>query len=261
MGSDMSVFANEVIVITGAGSGLGREMARQLCAAGAAVGAIDRNGESLHALEKEFDGKRVGAALADVTDADAMLAAVRQLEAKLGPADRLIANAGVGCATPADDFSVRDFANIVNVNLLGVANSVAAVLPGMRERRRGHLVAISSLASFRGLPLMSAYCASKAGVSALFDSLAVELRPLNIAVTTICPGWVRTPLTDQIKLRMENILEPDVAVGRILKAVALRRRFVAFPWRLALTLRVMRYLPTKVADVLIANKFKEFATE
>src|SRR5262245_2242766 len=169
----MSVFANEVIVITGAGSGLGREMAKQLAAAGASVGAIDRNGDALRSLEKELDGKPVAVAVADVTDADVLTAAVRELEAKLGPAERLIANAGIGCATPVHDFAIRDFAAIVNVNLLGVANTVAAMLPGMIERRRGHLVAISSLASFRGLPLMSAYCASKAGVSSFFDSLAI----------------------------------------------------------------------------------------
>src|SRR5262245_40289073 len=189
----MSVFANEVIVLTGAASGLGREMAKQLAAAGAAIAAIDRNGDALHTLEKELDGKRIATAVADVTDADAMLAAVRNLEAKLGPADRLIANAGIGYATAARELSPRDFAAIVGVNLIGAANSVAAVLPGMIERRRGHLVAISSLASFRGMPLMSAYCASKAGVSSLFDSLTVELRPFNIQVSTICPGWVRTP--------------------------------------------------------------------
>jgi len=257
----MSVFANEVIVITGAGSGLGREMARQLGAAGAAVAGIDRYAESLHALEKELDGRRVATAVADVTDSCAMLAAVSELEAKLGPADRLIANAGIGHATPARDFSAGDFAAIINVNLLGVANSVAAVLPGMIERRRGHLVAISSLASFRGLPLMSAYCASKAGVSSLFDSLAIELRPFNISVTTICPGWVRTPLTESIKIKMEGILEPADAIQRILKAVAVRKRHVAFPWRPATILRVLRWLPASLADAIIARKFKDALAE
>src|SRR5262249_35009195 len=157
------------IVITGAGSGVGRGMAKQLAAAGAVIAAIDQNADALQTLEKELDGQRIADAVADVTNAEALFAAVRDLEAKLGPADRLIANAGIGHATAAREFSARDFAAIVNVNLLGVANSVAAVLPGMIERRRGHLVAISSLASFRGLPVMSAYCASKAGVSSLFD--------------------------------------------------------------------------------------------
>jgi short-subunit dehydrogenase len=257
----MSVFANEVIVITGAGSGLGRTMAKQFAAAGAAVGAIDRNGDALHTLEKELDGQRFAAAVADVTDAAAMVATVRELEAKLGPANRLIANAGIGWATPAREFSAVDFAKIVGVNLLGVANSFAAVMPGMIERRRGHLVAISSLASFRGAPLMSAYCASKAGVSSLCDSLAIELRPFNIQISTICPGWVRTPLTAPIQFKMEGILEPDDAVRRILKAIASRKRHVAFPWRMAMILRILRWLPASTADAIMASKFKDALTQ
>ncbi len=253
----MPAFASEVIVLTGARSGLGREMARQLTTAGAAVAAIDRNAEALQTLEKEVGGPRLATAIADVTDAEGLRNAVEHLQAKLGAVDRLIANAGIGWATPARDFSARDFASIVNVNLLGVANSVAAVLPDMIERRRGHLVAVSSLASFRGLPVMSAYCASKAGVSSLFDSLAVELRPFNIAVTTICPGWVRTPLTDQLKFKMESILEADDAVRRILKAVAGRKRQVACPWRLATILRVLRWLPPSLADAMTARKFND----
>jgi short-subunit dehydrogenase len=253
----MSVFANEVIVLTGAASGLGREMARQLSAAGAAVGAIDRNRDALHLLEKELDGRGIATAVADVTDPDAMNVAVRELQEKLGPADRLIANAGIGFATPTRELSVNDFTMIIRVNLLGVINSVAAVLPGMMERRRGHLVAISSLASFRGMPLMSAYCASKAGVSSFFDSLALELRAFNIRVSTICPGWIRTPLTEQINFKMEGLLEPDDAVRRILRAVAARKRHVAFPWRTAMILRVLRWLPPSIGDAIIASKFKE----
>jgi short-subunit dehydrogenase len=253
----MPAFAKEVIVVTGAGGGLGREMVKQLAAAGAAIAAFDRNADALRSLEQEFAGPRFTAAVVDVTEPDSVAAAVRAVESNLGPIDRLIANAGIGFATAARDLSPRDFASIINVNLLGVANSVAAVLPGMIQRRRGHLVAISSLASYRGMPLMSAYCASKAGVSSLFDSLALELRPFKIAVSTICPGWVRTALTAQITFKMEGTLEPDDAVRRILKAVAARKRHVAFPRRMATMLRVLRWLPPALSDAIVARKFKD----
>ncbi len=252
----MSRFTNEMIVVTGAGSGLGRGMAKRLIAEGAAVAAIDRAAKPLESLAKEFDGKRFGYAVADVTDSAAVTAAVCELEGKLGPVDRLIANAGIGRPTSAREFSAADFAEIVNVNLVGVANSVAAVLPGMIQRRHGHLVVISSLASFRGLPLMAAYCAGKAGVSALFDSLAVELKPLGIACTTVCPGWVRTPLTEQIKFKMAQIMEVDEAVMRILNVIRRRRRFAAFPWRLAMLLRVLRFLPPDVSDRIVGAMIK-----
>jgi len=253
----MSGFANEVIVVTGAASGLGLALARALAAEGAAVAAIDRAATPLEELAREFNGKRFAYAIADVTDRAATVAAVKQLEAKLGPTDRLIANAGIGRPTPMPEFSAADFAEIVQVNLIGVANSVAAVLPGMIVRKRGHLVAMSSLASFRGLPLMSAYCASKAGVNALFDSMAVELKQVGISCTTVCPGWIRTPLTDQIKFKMNNLLEVDEAARRILHAVERRRRFYAFPPQFAMMLRLVRWLPTTMADRIMSRLLKK----
>lgn len=253
----MSSFANEVILITGAASGLGREMTRQLIAAGATVAGVDRNPEAIQQLEKELDGKRFAGAVADVTDRANLIDVVHELEQQLGPIDRLIANAGVGRATGAHQFSAADFADIIAVNLLGVANSVEAVLPGMIERKRGHLVALSSLASYRGLPLMSAYCASKTGVNALFDSLAIELRQFNIAVTTVCPGWIRTPMTEQIKFTIKRMMEPAEAVTRILAVVEQRRRFVAFPFRTALLLRVLRWLPSGIGDRVITQMLRE----
>lgn len=252
-----SPYADQVIVVTGAASGIGRVMTRRLLAEGAAVAAIDRNGAALDALAKEHDGQRLATAVADVTDAVGVAAAVRDLEARLGPADRLIANAGIGRATGTHNFSAADFAEIININLIGVANSVAAVLPGMIERRRGHLVALSSLASYHGIPMMSAYCASKSGVSALFDSLAVELKQFDIAVSTICPGWIRTPLVEQIKFKIRGLMEVEYAVDRILDAVRRKRRYVAFPLKTTMLVRLLRWLPAPWADRLVTWKMRQ----
>ena len=114
--------------------------------------------------------------MVDVTDLAATRAAVKDLEGRLGPTDLLIASAGIGRKTAADTFSAEEVNAHIQVNLIGVVNAVDAVLAGMRERRRGHLVVLSSLASYRGMPFMAGYCASKAGVNALFDSLRLELR-------------------------------------------------------------------------------------
>ncbi len=183
----MSPFANEVILITGVGSGLGREMARKLTALGAAVAGVDRQPDMLNAIAKELDGRRFAGAVADVTDRDGLIAAARDLEQRLGPYDRLIANAGIGRPTAADPFRSADFEDIIRVNLVGVANSVEAVLPAMIERKKGHLVAISSMASFRGLPLMSAYCARNQA------STPCSIRwPSSFARTTFrCQQFVR----------------------------------------------------------------------
>jgi NAD(P)-dependent dehydrogenase (short-subunit alcohol dehydrogenase family) len=243
----------KVALITGAGSGLGRELARLLANAGWWIAGIDRVEDGLKALEKELDGNgmRFAWAVADVTDAAAMQHAVSTLESQLGPTDLLIASAGVGEETSALTFAPAAFAATINVNLIGVANSIGAVLPGMLQRRRGHLAALSSLASFRGLPAMAAYCASKSGVNALMEALRVELAPSGIMTTTICPGWVRTPMTANLKLRVPHMLEVTDAARRIVKALHQRRKFVAFPAGDAWKLRLLRLLPAGASDWLV----------
>lgn len=247
----MRTFQNDVIIITGAASGLGLRMALQLMQRGAAVGAVDLSNVALETLQREGAGGRLATAVADVTERTALFAAIRSIEDRLGPCDRLIANAGIGIGTPAVPFSSADFERVVQVNLLGVANSVEAVLPGMIARKRGHLVAISSLASFRGIPAMSGYCAAKAGVNALFDSLRVELKPHGIRATTICPGWIRTPMSAKFEGSIRNMLDPDAAVERLLKFIQEQRTFVAFPLRMSWLLYVMRWLPPAIGDRLL----------
>jgi NAD(P)-dependent dehydrogenase (short-subunit alcohol dehydrogenase family) len=245
----MASFANRVVLITGAGSGIGRQMARTLAREGARVAALDVSAPALDALAADLKGLPVACAVADVTDAAAVRAAVTQLEGQLGPTDLLVASAGLGCETVADDYQAEAVAEVIRVNLIGVSNSIAAVLPGMRQRRQGHLAALSSLASYRGLPRMAAYCASKAGVNALLDSLRVELKPLGIAVTTLCPGWVRTPMTAAVQLPPSlKMLEVDDAVGRMLAALRARRAFCAFPPGNVWQVRLLRYLPRPLAD-------------
>jgi NAD(P)-dependent dehydrogenase (short-subunit alcohol dehydrogenase family) len=242
-------FADRVVLITGAASGIGRQLALVLAAEGARIGALDWQVDSLEALTGELKGRGAATAVADVTDATATARAVADLESRLGPADVLIASAGVGLETSALDFRPEDFATTVSVNLTGVANSFAAVLPGMRQRRQGHLVALSSLASYRGLPRMAAYCASKSGVNALCEAFRVELKPFGIAVTTICPGFIRTPMTTNLKTSLP-MLSVEEAVARMVPAIRRRRPFVAFAASGLWQARLGRYLPRAVVDWL-----------
>jgi NAD(P)-dependent dehydrogenase (short-subunit alcohol dehydrogenase family) len=241
----------QVALITGAASGIGRQLALRLSRNGWAVGALDVNGEALASLEQELEPRASSSATADVTDRQALFAAVARLEERLGPVDRLIASAGVGFETSALCLDAQALETIIRVNLIGVSNSFAAVLSGMIARKRGHLVALSSLASFRGLPRMAGYCASKAGLNALLDAFRVELAPLGITVTTICPGWVRTPMTAGLDVPMPGLLELDAAASHILKAMDERRAFCACPPGSARRLRVLRFLPHRASDWLL----------
>ncbi len=249
----MSFFQQRMVLITGAGSGIGRQLARALSALGAAVAALDRDVASLESLAMELQGRPNAGAVADVTDPEATRLAVGRLETVLGPTEVLIASAGVGLETSALDFRAEDFSDLVRVNLIGVANAIAPVLPGMRERRRGHLVAVSSLASFRGLPRMLGYCASKAGVNALFDALRVELRSYNIAVTTLCPGFIRTPMTAPFRPPGRHMMELEDAVHHMVRAIRARQPFVAFPPAPASWMRLLRYTPRSWSDWLTAQ--------
>jgi short-subunit dehydrogenase len=242
----------QVAFITGAGSGLGRELAVVLAAEGMAIAAVDIKGEALQTLEKELQnrGTPVAWEVADVTDAVALQKAVQALETRLGPVELLIANAGVGTETSALNFDAAAFAHIIQVNLVGVANSVAAVLPGMLARGRGHLVAISSMASYRGLPSLAGYCASKSGVNSLMEALRVQVRPRGVWTTTVCPGWIRTPMTEQLRLRVP-MLEVDDAARRVVRAIRARRAFVAFPWRIRCQVALMRWLPAGISDWML----------
>ncbi len=253
----------QVALITGAAGGLGKALALELARTGYAITGVDLRPEGLAELERELAaaGARSATATADVTDAEGLRAAVAALEKRLGPTELLVANAGIGRENSALAFSAADFEAQVRVNLLGVANSVAAVLPGMLRRSRGHLVAISSLASFRGLPRMAGYCASKAGLNALMDALRVELRPRGIHVTTVCPGWIRTPLTAGLDIPPGQLLDADEAARRIVRAIRRRVPLHAFPASAAWQLRILRWLPTRLSDWLIGRMMRRLAKD
>jgi short-subunit dehydrogenase len=253
----------DVALITGAASGIGRALAHLLAQAGYAIAAIDRRGDGLHSLADELQAQQRSIAwrLADVTDPVGLSQATRDLEAELGPTNLLIASAGIGAETSGLHYDVNDMNRVINVNLLGVSNSIGAALPGMIQRKRGHLVAISSVASYRGLPRLLAYCASKAGVNAIMDGLRVELAPLGIHATTICPGWVRTAMTEPIQGKLEHLVEVDVAAQEIAYAIRRKLAFYAFPRAMRWKLGFMMTWPRACQDWYLARQMNRLRTQ
>lgn len=244
-------FANRTAVVTGASSGIGRALAVALAARGARVGVTARRADRLADLTREITarGGTAAAAVADVADRSALHAAIRDLEAQLGPTDLLVANAGMSHHTGAAEMNVPQVEEITRVNFFGAVYAIEAVLPGMIQRRCGHVVGISSLAAFKGLPGAAAYCASKAAVNAYLEGLRIELRPSGVAVTTVCPGFVNTPIVAN-NPKMPFLMEPDEAARRILRAVARRPGMFSFPWPLALLMKLAKWAP----DRLVAKK-------
>ena len=247
----MNRFDNRVALITGACGGIGRQFVRLLAAEGASIAALDLQESALAELRPDVNGRPLATAVADVTNREQLLDAVGQVEKQLGPTDLLIANAGIGLETTAEGFSARDFEAQIRVNLIGVANSIEAVLPQMLQRRRGHIVGISSLASYRGLPKMFGYCASKAGLNAMLDGIRLEVQAHGITVTTICPGWIRTPLTNNVDVPKPYMMDAEYAVRKMVDAIGKKKTFIAFPPQAAWQVRILGWLPAGISDPLI----------
>ena len=256
----MNYWTNKVVMITGASSGIGRGLAIEIAARGANVGLVARRAGVTDEVVREIEaaGGKAVASPADVQSEDSIRVAAEKLRASLGAIDVLIANAGIGPTRDAADFSAEEVSDVINVNVIGASNSVAAVIPEMVARGSGQLVAISSLAAYRGLPRSAAYCASKAAVSAFFESLRLDLEPRGIDVTIIHPGFIKTPLTAGRESQMPFLMELDDAVGKMVRAIEKRRKSYSFPWQLATIVRAGMLMPIWMYDQISrANSFRE----
>ena len=260
----MVASTGKIVFITGASSGLGREMAVQFAAKGAHLGLMARRTEMLEELSDELSeaGVPVGIATADVADRSSLENAIRELSDEVGFPDILIANAGVDGSCSARNIDVDRIEGVLRINLLGMLYAVGAVLPGMVERGSGQIVGVSSLAAWRGLPISGAYCASKAGMSAMLESFRLDLKGSGVEVTTIHPGFVRTPLT----MRPERVTDPKKsfpmpflmdltpAVEVMVRGIERGCSEVNPPWQLATLMRLVRHLPNWIFDRLFARR-------
>lgn len=246
----------QTALITGASSGIGAELARQLAARGVAVGITARRREHLEDVAGSIRsrGGRAAIAVADAADPAATREAIEQLTAELGPPDLLIVNAGIAERTPAVGFRAETVERMMRVNVLGAAYAIEAVLPSMLARGRGQIVGISSLASYRGLPGPSAYCATKAALSTFLEGLRIDLRLHGIVVTTVHPGYVRTAMTANATRRLPWLIDVEPAARIILRGIDARRSVVNLPWPTAAIMAVVRHLPNAVFDRL-ARRF------
>jgi short-subunit dehydrogenase len=244
-------------MITGASSGIGKGVALEIASRGARLGLVARRQNLLDEVVEDVKGRAV-AVVADVRNADAMRVAAERIRADLGPIDILIANAGIGTSSHISQLDPNHVANVISINVVGAANSVAAVVPQMVERGQGHLVAISSLAAYRGLAKSAAYCASKAAMSAYFESVRIDLRGTGVGVTIIHPGFIKTPLTAGREAHMPYLMELDDAVLKIVSAIEKGKKSIAFPWQLATVVRAGMLMPTFMYDWIAGrNSFRE----
>lgn len=241
------------VFITGASSGIGESLARHYAAADSAVGLAARREDLLEKLAKRLPGGVAIYAL-DVTDTAALQAAATDFIARFGLPDVVIANAGISVGTSGGEIAdSAKLQRVLQVNVVGMAASLAAFAPAMKTAGRGTLVGISSVAGFRGLPGSGAYSASKAAATTWLESLRVELAGSGVAVVTICPGFIDTPMTQVNRYRMPFLMSSEEAARRFARAIEAKRRIAVIPWQMAVVGFLLRALPAWTYDKLMAR--------
>jgi short-subunit dehydrogenase len=245
------------VFITGASSGIGEAFARYYASLGATLGLVARRGEL---LEKIAAGLLVPVAtyVVDVRDADALARAAEDFIERFGVPDIVIANAGVSRGTLTElKEDGPAFKAILEINVLGLLYTFQPFIHAMKARGSGSLVCVASIAGVRGLPGAGAYSASKAAAISYLESLRVEMKPLGIDVTTIAPGYIKTPMTDVNSYAMPFLMDADIAVAKMARAIANKRRFVVVPWQMGWLARFMRFIPPFLWDWAMKNAPKK----
>jgi NAD(P)-dependent dehydrogenase (short-subunit alcohol dehydrogenase family) len=243
-------YPGAVAWITGASSGIGEALARELARRGARVAITARRADRL----AEIAGDTMLALPADVTDVEAMRSAAARVEAELGPIDLAVLNAGTWGQMDVTAWDTELFRRHVETNLMGVVHGIDAVLPGMRRRRGGVIAGVSSVAGYRGWPSSQAYGSTKAAEINLLESLRIDLLPLGIGVLTVCPGFVRSDLTAQNTFRMPFLMEPPDAAERIADGIAREKAEIVFPLPMMLLMKATRLVPVRPWTALMSRQ-------
>jgi NADP-dependent 3-hydroxy acid dehydrogenase YdfG len=235
------------VFITGASSGLGRGLALHYANEGAKVFAVARRKEELDKLALE--SPNIVPTPLDVQDHEKLAKAIEDI----GDLDLIIANAGIGQPTSARKMDWRVVRRIMDVNVTSACVTIAAALPRMVARNSGHVVAVASLAAFRGMPGNASYCASKAALHIWMESIRVDLLKTKVRATTIYPGFVKTEMTAKNKYKMPFLMELDDAVKVMSKGLARGAPTIAYPLPMVALTRTLGAIPRSIYEPLASR--------
>lgn len=249
------------LVITGASSGIGRALAiayARRYGPQCSLALIGRNQSALASLQSDIAtlGSQASCYVADVRDAARMQSIAEDFIATVGTPHIVIANAGVSRGTLTEyKEDIAAFQAVFDTNVMGLIHSFQPFITVMKmtagQGQQAQLVGIASVAGIRGLPGSGAYSASKAAAITYLESLRVEMQLYGIAVTTIAPGYIRTPMTDINTYPMPFLMDAEVFADKAVNAIAKRRRFTVIPWQMGIVARLMRFLPAGLWDFIM----------
>lgn len=247
--------APKSILITGATSGIGEALALAYAKPGVALALSGRNRERLKNVAdrcREFGSEVLGEAI-DVTDQARMAAWIGEVDRRAA-LDLVIANAGIlGGAGVMSGEGADQAREIFAVNQGGVLNTVLPAIPLMKDRRRGQIAVMSSLAGFRGVPSAPAYAASKAAVRSFGEGIRGVLAAEGIGVSVICPGFVTSRITDANNFHMPFLMSADKAAGIIVRGLAGNKARIAFPWPMFAGSWLMAALPMFISEGIVSR--------
>jgi short-subunit dehydrogenase len=247
--------SNKVILLTGASSGIGYSLAKSLPKENCSLALISRNEKKLYDLLAELKNVRIkiSAYLCDVGNIDDVKKTYQLVKNDFGKIDIAILNAGTSHRLDIKNYSSEIAREIINVNVFGIINFVEQLLPDFIERKEGLIVGVSSLAESRGFPKSGFYNASKSAASLMLESLRIELKPFNVKVLTVKPGFVRTAMTDKNEFQMPFLMDVEKAVQIIIEGIKKEKRIIQFPIPVVIGSKISKFMPDWLFDYLMSK--------
>ena len=249
-------FKNKTVLITGTSSGIGYSLAKLLPKENCSLALLSRSYEKLQGLVDEIknDGGIVKAYRCDVAKPEEVKNIFDAVKKDFGKIDIAVLNAGISSRTEIRNYSSVIGKEIFEVNTLGIVNCVEQLLPDFMERKEGMIVGVTSLAESRGFPRSGFYNASKAAASLLLESLRVELKPFNVKVLIVKPGFVRTPMTDKNEFHMPFLMDVNKASKIILEGIKREKKIIQFPFPIVLGSKIIKLMPDWLFDFLMSKE-------
>ncbi len=251
-------FGNKVVLITGASSGIGYELAKQLSGENCKLALLARRIENLEKLAAEIEtaGGNAFPFKCDVTDRQNVLDCFREVKKKLGSIDIALLNAGTSSRESVKSFNSSSAERIFGVNVLGMIYGVEALLPIFIEKNRGMLIGVSSLADARGFSKSGFYSASKAAATIFLESMRIELKDYGVKVLTVKPGFVKTPMTDKNEFTMPFLMNTEKAAKIIIKGIKKEKRIIQFPLPTVLGAKLLKLMPDSLFEAIARKQMK-----